>query len=660
MSPVRSLLLLVSALLAMAGRAQSTVPALAQSFPDRSLAMGAAPVAIEMGSHFSLPGVAGQLVQFDTVLGRFNVELFAHLAPQHAANFINYVQAGAYSSSIFHRSAAFESNGLTSIVQGGGYNLVGTSINAVPKFNPIPLEYNLANARGTLAAARTDNINSATSEWFLNTRNNSTILGPANGGGYSVFGRVLGTGMTVVDAFASLPRTSLGEPLTAVPVRNYSGGVVQPANLAVINSISLISLFPTGAGTSLLTLTGVNTAPAVVNAVVSNSTLTLTPLAGGAATITLRATDTNGNFAQGSFLATVPITAAQGGTAVFVAPDGASTHQWQHNGVDVPGATTATLTVADVQPARAGLYAAKLTSSGTTTTGPSVILGVSTVQKVIGAGSEFQADIVHPNLNTFDQLLLGGASATFTADAGQITRLSFIDLTDDIVQIEFSGAGSVSLTLDSSSGPAAPLRYNQPAVAYMKGHVGIVVTGADATTNLSVFTVGRATAFDPTGAYNILIAPGATNVPANNGSSLFVGHAGTAYDGHAGIAYIAIASTDGQFGGLRAANVNFFATRGLTGVYAPNVSFSGPVYVGDITATDDATPVLLIGSGGDVRVTGGDLLQTNGRALQVGGISQLKFTDGSSSHGTIITARNNQGVLEQNGVNVTSQIVVNP
>lgn len=118
--------------------------------------------------------------------------------------------------------------------------------------------------------------------------------------------------------------------------------------------------------------------------------------------------------------------------------------------------------------------------------------------------------------------------------------------------------------------------------------------------------------------------------------------------------------TDGQFGGLRAANASFFATKGFTGVYAPNVQFNGPVFVNDINASGDATPVFTIGSGSDVRITGGDLLQANSRAVQVSGITQLRFTAGSSSHGTLFSAKNNRARLEQNGTDVTAQIVVNP
>ena len=62
----------------------------------------------------------------------------------------------------------------------------------------------------------------------------------------------------------------------------------------------------------------------------------------------------------------------------------------------------------------------------------------------------------------------------------------------------------------------------------------------------------------------------------------------------------------------------------------------------------------------DVRITGGDLLQTNGRAVAVSGITQLKFTANASSQGTAEPVQTNKGRLEQNGVDVSNQIVVYP
>jgi hypothetical protein len=168
----------------------------------------------------------------------------------------------------------------------------------------------------------------------------------------------------------------------------------------------------------------------------------------------------------------------------------------------------------------------------------------------------------------------------------------------------------------------------------MKGHAGIVITGADESSNLSVFSVGRANAANP---------------------GLF--RSGVTYDGFADLAFIAISATNGKFGGVRAANASFFATKGFTGIYAPNVQFTGPVFLNDIRAADEATPVLIIGTGNDVRITGGDLFQDNGRSVLVSGITRLQFSAGSNSHGTVFPAQANRARLEQNEADVTAQLV---
>jgi hypothetical protein len=329
-------------------------------------------------------------------------------------------------------------------------------------------------------------------------------------------------------------------------------------------------------------------------------------------------------------------------TVSVVATGSSPTYQWQKDGTAIAGATSASYTLADLQPLNAGLYRATVTNAGGSTLTNPAIVGVVSTSKVIGAGTEVGINITHQNGNTYDQVLLGptsgasGTAATVTADAGQIVRISCIDTTDDIVQVEFSGAGALTLVLDNASGPAVPVKYNQ-TVTYMRGHLGIVITGANETTNVSVFSVGTVTAVN---------------------SALF--KSDVTYDGMADIAFLAVATTNGRFGGIRAANASFFATHGLAGVYAPGVAFTGPVYVGDINAFDTATPTLVVGSGSDIRITGGDLAQTNQRAVQVAGFTQMRFTDGSTSHGAILPAQTNRARFEQNGTDVTAQIVVTP
>ncbi|ACB77577.1 glycoside hydrolase family 44 protein [Opitutus terrae] len=353
-----------------------------------------------------------------------------------------------------------------------------------------------------------------------------------------------------------------------------------------------------------------------------------------------------------------------GGTSFSAGASGLSGYQWRHNGTDLTSAsaTAATLTLADIQPANTGLYSVQAGGNVSGAGSDPVILGLSTTSKFVGSGEVVGTDIEHPNGNIFDQVLLTGAAEAVTADyaQNQITRTSFIDVDGDIVQVEFSGPGTLSLVLDAPTGRATPEKYHQLDVEYMKGHAGIVITGADERTNISVFTVGRATAFDPSGQFNFLQPITAANNPANNGSPLFVGHDSTEYDGHADIAFIAISSLNGKFGGVRTANTTYFARRGYTGLYAPGVAFSGPVFIGDITAFESAQPVIMLGAASDTRITGGDLSQGNGRAVRVSGLTQLRFTDGSDSHGHTLTAQVNHARLEQNGVDVTAAVVVNP
>ncbi len=428
------------------------------------------------------------------------------------------------------------------------------------------------------------------------------------------------------------------------PGLTFNGGVTTGTIFA--DSL-ILSGTPTTAGSFSIVLRANNDSPAA-----STPNFTYTVNVTGAAavppSITMQPQTTSGP--AGSHLM---LMAAASGTP-------APTFQWQRNGGAVNGGADGTLMIDNTQPEHTGIYRVMATNSaGSSASGPA-ILGVTTTLKVIGGGEVVGSDIPHPNTNIFDQVLVTGAAEAITADEGQVTRTSFIDLDNDIVQVEFSGPGTLSLVLEASSPPAPPTHYNQSQVNYVKGHAGIVITGADHRTNVSVFTVGRATAFDPTGGYNILLAPGEANNPANNGSALFVGHNATVYDGIADIAFIAIASTNGLFGGIRTSNTHYFAAKGLTGVFAPGVALQGPLFIGDLSASDEASPVIVVGSVADSRVTGGDLAQLNGTPVEVAGLTQLKFTAGGDSHGNALPAQQNQGVLMSGGQNVTAQVVVNP
>ncbi len=137
-------------------------------------------------------------------MGDIVVELDRAKAPKTVENFVQYVQAGHYDGTIFHRVI----DGF--MIQGGGMT---PDMNEKPTRAPIPLESRngLKNVRGTLAMARTMVPDSATAQFFINVKDNG-FLDQANsrdGHGYAVFGKVV-AGMDVVDKIKAVKTTDKG------------------------------------------------------------------------------------------------------------------------------------------------------------------------------------------------------------------------------------------------------------------------------------------------------------------------------------------------------------------------------------------------------------------------------------------------------------------
>ena len=186
--------------------------------------------------------VQATVVRFDTSLGVINARLYDSATPISVANFANYVSSGRWDGTIIHRSVP------GFVIQGGGFRLTPDVFNPtqVTKFPAIQNEFGISNLRGTIAYAKVGgNPNSATSEWFFNLANNSANLDHQNGG-FTVFGRVLGNGMNVVDAIASLPRINAGGAFTEVPVTDFDR-VMEQQNIfnseaVVVSSVTILDL----------------------------------------------------------------------------------------------------------------------------------------------------------------------------------------------------------------------------------------------------------------------------------------------------------------------------------------------------------------------------------------------------------------------------------
>jgi cyclophilin family peptidyl-prolyl cis-trans isomerase len=137
------------------------------------------------------------MIRFETTHGGFTVELYEEDAPQTVANFLRYIDEGFFDGTIFHRIVP------GFVIQGGGL----TSDFSQKKTNP-PVRNEAGNGvrnqRGTLSMARTDEIHSATSQFFVNLADNDFLDQRPGQYGYAVFGQVT-EGMDVIDKIAALP-----------------------------------------------------------------------------------------------------------------------------------------------------------------------------------------------------------------------------------------------------------------------------------------------------------------------------------------------------------------------------------------------------------------------------------------------------------------------
>lgn len=162
------------------------------------------------------PAMAVEYVVLQTSLGDIKLELYEDKAPETVKNFLDYVDSEHYAGTIFHRVIK------DFMVQGGGF-----TVDRVQKGTRAPIkneaDNGLKNARGTIAMARTNVVDSATSQFFINLKDNDFLNHRSklpSAYGYAVFGRVVG-GMDVVDKIAAVPtqrRDALFQDIPVEPI----------------------------------------------------------------------------------------------------------------------------------------------------------------------------------------------------------------------------------------------------------------------------------------------------------------------------------------------------------------------------------------------------------------------------------------------------------
>jgi cyclophilin family peptidyl-prolyl cis-trans isomerase len=156
------------------------------------------------------------MIRFETSLGDFTIDLLEKEAPTTVENFVKYVESEFFDGTIFHRVIP------GFVIQGGGF----TEDMAQKRTNP-PIkneaDNGLKNLRGTLSMARTNDINSATSQFFVNLKDNDFLDHSRGNFGYAVFAKVT-KGMDVIDKIAAVKTGSKrghdDVPVEAVTVKS--------------------------------------------------------------------------------------------------------------------------------------------------------------------------------------------------------------------------------------------------------------------------------------------------------------------------------------------------------------------------------------------------------------------------------------------------------
>jgi cyclophilin family peptidyl-prolyl cis-trans isomerase len=387
-------LLILSLFAVLPLSAQTLKPIVTQVLDDLEVEADAPVTAVDLRPSFAIDGVSGTIVRFDTILGLINVELFDIATPISVQNFLRYVNRGSYINSLIHRvSPGF-------VIQGGGFKVPVPATEpptAITSLEPIINEAGISNLRGTLAMARTAELDSATSEWFFNLVDNTGLDDPINP--YAVFGRVIGNSIQVVDSIGQVQpyNMGIGEPFTEFPLINPSGPLVEE-NYVAIYSVEPIPVYPTaGEDMSALTFSVSSTDPNLVSPNLANSELRLSYPSGeaGSATITVECSDSDGSKAITSFQVTVnpkapdaPVISAQplgravlvgGSLTLNVGAESTSTitYQWRRNGQILSGKTNETLTLSDAKSSDAGAYDAIITDAAGSVTSAQAFVTVT-------------------------------------------------------------------------------------------------------------------------------------------------------------------------------------------------------------------------------------------------------------------------------------------
>ncbi len=369
-------------------------PVVKEPLAERTIGIGT-PLSIPLSGAFRDPDTP-RAARLTTTLGTIDIALNEDITPQTAANFLAYVTNGDYDNVAFHRSfPGF-------VIQAGGFKPVAepNQFASVSPRSPSPRnEPGVANTRGTIAAAKLGNDpNSATHDFFINLADNNRATNPLlnldlQNRGFTVFGRVIGSGMSVADDIAALPRGDYGVIVDGQPAYYYDWPLDAEEPPAAMNINQTVRITSAAEISPLSFDIETNSHPGIVEATVIGAELLITGLADGSADITIRATDLEGNTVTQTLTAQVEnghihpaITqhpqnqSVPPGTQVVFSVEATGTgldFQWRKNGVPLPDQTGTSLSLNAVTAADMGDYDVVVSSPTDTLISQSAILTVT-------------------------------------------------------------------------------------------------------------------------------------------------------------------------------------------------------------------------------------------------------------------------------------------
>lgn len=423
---------------------------------DVTVTPGSSPTQINLNSSFDNENFTGTLVRFTTPLGNLDFEMFDAQKPLSVTNFLGYVNRGDYNSTFVHRSANItgNANGPKHVIQGGGFKFPGFGQITNANTPTVPNEFStngvISNVRGTVAYAKSNDPNSATSQWFINLTNDPTAVNfldnPSSSGGFTVFAHLINNTLTTADAIAALPTFAFASPFGEIPLRNYTqsnfpttpaaNNVVSVDNATVIPEISYQVIS--------------NSNPTLVTPTVTNGSLSLAYATGqaGSSTITVRATDVTGatvddtfdvNVAGGSNLdvtigtggakaatftdadGTTATISLKGGTAILSFLGSGLSQTASNKGVTVNGTGIDLDSVSITGAAGAGSLAFK-TVGGNGRLNVATLTSDGSLKQISGKGVALTGSMIIAGVvSKLDLLRAENASITFSSNAGALT-----------------------------------------------------------------------------------------------------------------------------------------------------------------------------------------------------------------------------------------------